>query len=216
MYQRVIKRFIDFCIALIALIVLSPLFVVVYVVAAFKIGKPVIFKQARPGWHEKIFYMYKFRTMTNAKGPDGKLLSDEDRMTPFGNFLRNTSIDELPQLINIIKGDMAIIGPRALLVDYLPLYSEEQHRRHDVRPGLVGLAALHGRNNQSWDSKFSYDEYYAKNISFLLDLKIFFGAIKVTLSREGVSEEGQATMQRLDEYLKEKKDESFNYRTSSR
>jgi lipopolysaccharide/colanic/teichoic acid biosynthesis glycosyltransferase len=201
-YRKVVKRAIDATLATCSLVILSPLLGVVYVIAAKEMGRPVIFKQKRPGYHEKIFEMYKFRTMTDEKDADGNLLPDEKRLTKFGEFLRNTSIDELPQLVNIIKGDMAIIGPRALLVDYLPLYTKEQHHRHDVKPGLVGLAALHGRNNQSWDSKFKYDLKYARNVSFKLDWKVFLGAIKVTLSRDGVAEEGQATMERLDEYLK--------------
>lgn len=203
-YSKYIKRTIDVIIAVFGLVVLSPILCVVYIISAQTMGRPVIFKQSRPGYHEKIFEMYKFRTMTDERDENGKLLPDEQRITKFGEFLRNTSIDELPQLVNILKGDMAIIGPRALLVDYLPLYTEEQHHRHDVKPGLVGLAALYGRNNQSWDSKFKCDIYYAKNVSFKLDVKVFFGAIRVTLSRKGVSENGYATMQRLDEYLKEK------------
>ncbi len=183
----------DFVISLCALIVLSPVLLIVAVLVRVKLGSPVIFAQERPGYKEKIFKMYKFRTMTDERDEDGKLLPDEIRLTGFGKCLRKTSLDELPELINIIKGDMSIIGPRALLVRYLPYYTEEQHRRHNVVPGLVGLAALHGRNNQSWESKFYYDLQYVDNISFALDLKIFFGAVKVVLKRDGVNQEGQAT-----------------------
>lgn len=176
-----------------ALIILSPLLLITALLVRIKLGSPVLFIQKRPGYKEKIFKMYKFRTMTDEKDQEGNLLPDEIRLTKFGKFLRKSSLDELPELINIIKGDMSIIGPRALLVQYLAYYSKEQHRRHDVLPGLVGLAALHGRNNQSWNDKFKYDLQYVDNISFGLDCKIFFGAIKVVLKQEGVSLEGNAT-----------------------
>lgn len=202
MYIKYGKRMIDFVLSLFALIVLSPILLVTAVLVKFKLGSPVIFAQERPGYHEKIFKMYKFRTMTDERDSEGNLLPDEIRLTRFGSFLRKTSLDELPELVNIIKGDMSIIGPRALVVKYLPYYTEEQHRRHDVVPGLVGLAALHGRNNQSWEDKFKYDIEYVDNISFLLDLKILLGAVVVVLKREGVQQEGQATMEDFAETVR--------------
>lgn len=203
-YRRYIKRALDLIFATLALIVLSPVLLVTAILVRIKLGSPVIFAQERPGYKEKIFRMYKFRTMTNEKDESGKLLPDEKRLTSFGKFLRKTSLDELPELINIVKGDMSIIGPRALLVSYLPYYTPEQHRRHDVVPGLVGLAALHGRNNQSWDDKFKYDIEYVDNISFGLDLKILFGAVGVVLKREGVNLEGHATTENFIESVKKK------------
>lgn len=193
MYQRYVKRALDLICAIPVLIVISPVLLVIAVLVRIKHGSPVIFAQERPGYKEKIFKMYKFRTMTNEKDADGKLLPDEKRLTKFGEFLRRTSLDELPELWNIVKGDMSIIGPRALLVQYLPYYTPEQHRRHDVMPGLVGLAALHGRNNQSWEDKFKYDIEYVDHISFLFDLKILFGSVEVVLKREGVTLDGHAT-----------------------
>lgn len=203
MYQKYIKRILDLVCTIPALIVLSPVLLVVAILVRIKHGSPVIFAQERPGYKEKIFKMYKFRTMTNEKDENGKLLPDEKRLTKFGKFLRKSSLDELPELWNIIKGDMSIIGPRALLVKYLPYYTPEQHRRHDVVPGLVGLAALHGRNNQSWDDKFKYDIEYVDNISFLMDLKILFAAVKVVLKREGVNMDGHATTENFIDSLKE-------------
>lgn len=193
MYQRYVKRVLDLICTIPALIVLSPILLVVSILVRIKHGSPVIFAQERPGYKEKIFKMYKFRTMTNEKDAEGNLLPDEKRLTKFGKFLRKSSLDELPELWNIVIGDMSIIGPRALLVKYLQYYTPEQHRRHDVMPGLVGLAALHGRNNQSWDDKFKYDTEYVDNISFLLDLKILLGAVKVVFKREGVNMDGHAT-----------------------
>lgn len=203
MYQKYIKRILDLVCSIPALIILSPVVLVIAIVVKIKHGNPVIFAQERPGYKEKIFKMYKFRTMTNEKDENGKLLPDENRLTKFGEFLRKFSLDELPELWNIIKGDMSIIGPRALLVKYLPYYTPEQHRRHDVMPGLVGLAALHGRNNQSWDDKFKYDIEYVDNISLLMDLKILFGAVKVVLKGEGVNMDGYATTENFIDSLKE-------------
>lgn len=202
MYIKFGKRMIDFVLSLFALIVLSPVLLVTAVLVKVKLGSPVIFAQERPGYHEKIFKMYKFRTMTDERDSQGNLLPDAMRLTKFGSFLRKSSLDELPELVNIIKGDMSIIGPRALMVKYLPYYTAEQHRRHDVVPGLVGLAALHGRNNQSWEDKFKYDIEYVDNISFLLDLKILLGAVVVVLKREGVQQEGQATMEDFTETVR--------------
>ncbi len=203
-YRKYVKRIFDLIFAILALIILSPILLVTAILVHVKLGSPVIFAQERPGYKEKIFRMYKFRTMTNEKDEKGKLLPDEKRLTSFGRFLRKTSLDELPELVNIVKGDMSIIGPRALLVSYLPYYTPEQRRRHDVVPGLVGLAALHGRNNQSWDDKFKYDIKYVDNISFRLDCKILFGAVGVVFKREGVNLEGYATTENFIESVKKK------------
>lgn len=192
-YAKYIKRFIDIVISLLGLIILSPVMLVVAVLVGKKLGKPVIYKQQRPGYKEKIFWLYKFRSMSDARDEKGKLLPDEIRLGEFGKKLRALSLDELPQLWNILKGDMSIIGPRPLLVSYLDRYSEEQHRRHDVRPGLFGLAGVNGRNAQSWESKFAYDIEYVDNISFKLDIQIFFKCIYTVLSRKGVAEEGRET-----------------------
>ncbi len=192
-YAKYIKRLLDILIALFGILVFGWLFCVVWVLVRTKLGKPAIFVQKRPGYHEKIFSLYKFRTMTNQRDEKGELLPDEQRLTKFGKFLRSTSLDELPQLWNILKGDMSLIGPRPLLVSYLDRYTEEQHRRHDVRPGLFGLAGVNGRNAQSWESKFAYDIEYVDNVSFMLDLKIFVKCIAIVLKREGVSDEGVAT-----------------------
>jgi undecaprenyl phosphate N,N'-diacetylbacillosamine 1-phosphate transferase len=173
-YRRYIKRPMDFILSLIAIIVLAPVLLVVAVLIRIKLGSPVLFKQKRPGLNEKIFTLYKFRTMTDERDENGELLPDAARLTKFGRMLRSTSLDELPELVNILKGDMAIIGPRALLVHYLPLYNEEQKQRHTVKPGLSGLAMAKGRNALTWEEKFAYDTYYANHVSFLLDVKIIF------------------------------------------
>ena len=195
MYKNCLKRCIDFILSVIALIVLSPVLLILWVTVRIKMGKPAIFTQLRPGHKEKIFKIYKFRTMTDEKDENGELLPDEKRLTPFGLFLRRTSLDELPQLINIIKGDLAIIGPRPLLVQYLPLYNEYQRKRHDVRPGFTGYAQVNGRNAISWQEKFALDVWYTENISFWLDLKVFFKTIKAVVKSDGVSSETSATME---------------------
>lgn len=169
MYQKYVKRLLDFIISLLAVIILSPVFLVIAVLVRIKLGKPVIFKQKRPGLNEKIFTLYKFRTMTNEKDKDGNLLPDSERLTEFGKMLRSTSLDELPELFNILKGDMSIVGPRPLLVQYLPLYNEQQRRRHLVRPGLTGLAQINGRNAISWEDKFDLDIKYVDNVKFFND-----------------------------------------------
>lgn len=192
-YRKYIKRLLDFTLSLVAIIILSPVLLIFALLVKNKLGSPVIFKQKRPGLNEKIFTLYKFRTMTDERDKFGELLSDEIRITKFGRFLRSTSIDELPQLINILKGDISIIGPRPLLVSYLPLYNEEQRHRHDVRPGLVGLAGVRGRNAQSWNDKFNHDIEYVNNLSFVLDCKIFFLALYIVFKRSGVNQEGEAT-----------------------
>ena len=168
---------------------------IVAILVKIKLGSPVLFKQERPGKNEKIFRMYKFRTMTDKKDENGNLLPDEIRLTKFGKLLRSTSLDELPELFNILKGDMSIVGPRPLLVKYLPLYNEYQKHRHDVRPGFTGWAQCNGRNALSWEEKFDLDVYYTKHVSFLLDLRIIFKTIKIVLFREGISSETSVTME---------------------
>ena len=195
MYKHFFKRVFDFIIALVALILLSPIFLIVMIGLYFaNQGKPFFF-QARPGLNEKIFKIIKFKTMNDKKDANGNLLSDAERLTPIGAFVRKTSLDELPQLINVLKGDMAIIGPRPLLPQYLPLYSETQKSRHNVRPGITGWAQVNGRNAISWSKKFELDVWYVDNISLILDVKIFFLTIKKVIVREGISQEGQVTME---------------------
>ena len=195
MYAKYIKRWLDFILSLFAIIVLSPILLIVALLVRIKLGSPVIFKQERPGLHEKIFTLYKFRTMTDKKDKDGNLLPDDQRLTKFGKLLRSTSLDELPELFNILKGDMSIVGPRPLLVKYLPLYNEHQKHRHDVRPGFTGWAQCNGRNAISWEEKFDLDIYYVKHVSFILDLSIIFKTIKIVFLREGISSNTSATME---------------------
>lgn len=194
-YRKFIKRPMDFILSLIAIIVLSPVFLVVAILVKIKLGSPILFKQQRPGLNGKIFTMYKFRTMTDERDENGELLPDDIRLTKFGRFLRSTSLDELPELLNIIKGDMSIVGPRPLLVQYLPLYNDHQKRRHEVRPGLSGLAQINGRNAISWEEKFDLDVKYVDNISFIGDWKIIFLTIKKAFVREGINSETAATME---------------------
>ncbi|MBU3220672.1 sugar transferase [Clostridium algidicarnis] len=195
MYMRYFKRPMDFVLSLIAIIVLSPVMLVVSILVRTKLGSPVIFKQKRPGLNEKVFTMYKFRTMTDGKDENGDLLPDGIRLTKFGRFLRNTSLDELPELFNILKGDMSIIGPRPLLVKYLPLYNEHQKHRHDVKPGLSGLAQISGRNAISWEDKFNLDVEYVDSVSFIGDWKIILSTLKKVLIREGISSNTTVTME---------------------
>jgi undecaprenyl phosphate N,N'-diacetylbacillosamine 1-phosphate transferase len=185
-YEKYIKRPQDFCCALAAIIVLSPIMAVTAVLVRVKLGAPVIFKQERPGLHGKIFTLYKFRTMTDAKDKNGNLLPDEVRLTKFGKMLRSTSLDELPELLNILRGDMAVVGPRPLLVEYLPYYTKEEKHRHDVRPGLTGLAQINGRNTLTWEEKFSYDIKYVKNISFVSDVKIILKTVEKVFKRSDI------------------------------
>lgn len=194
-YRRFIKRSMDFILSLIAIIMLSPVFLIVAFLVKTKLGSPVLFKQERPGLNGTIFKMYKFRTMTDEKNENGELLPDSVRLTNFGKFLRSTSLDELPGLFNIFKGDMSIIGPRPLLVQYLPLYNEHQKRRHEVRPGLSGLAQVNGRNAISWEEKFNYDVEYVDSASFTTDWKIILLTIKKVFIREGINSETAATME---------------------
>lgn len=195
MIYKYIKRILDIISSLLAIIILSPLLGVLTVIGAFEMKGNPFFAQERPGKDEKIFKLVKFRTMTNAKDKDGNLLSDADRLTRYGKFLRNTSLDELPELFNILKGDMSVIGPRPLLVKYLPRYNEHQHRRHEVKPGLSGWAQVNGRNAISWEDKFNYDVEYVDNYSIVMDIKILFMTILNVLKREGISSETSATME---------------------
>ena len=192
---KLIKRIMDFLVSALSIIILSPVLIVLAILVRIKLGGPVIFRQERPGLNGKIFKLYKFRTMTDAKDESGNLLDDEYRLTGFGKKLRATSLDELPELYNILKGDMSIVGPRPLLVKYLPLYSDEQRRRHDVRPGLTGLAQVSGRNAITWTEKFSKDIEYVDNISLGLDISIFFRTIYCVLKKEGINSESAATME---------------------
>ena len=194
-YEKYIKRPLDFVLASGALGVLSPIMGVTAILVKTKLGSPVLFTQERPGKDEKIFKIYKFRTMTDKRDEDGELLSDEVRLTKFGKLLRSTSIDELPELINIVKGDMAVVGPRPLLVRYLPLYSEHQHKRHNVRPGLTGYAQAHGRNALTWEEKFNMDVDYTESISFKTDALIIWDTLMAVLKKDGINSETSATME---------------------
>lgn len=193
-YELYLKRLLDIILSLAAIIVLAPVFLLITILVRKKLGKPVLFTQERPGLNEKIFKMYKFRSMTDERDENGELLPDEVRLTKFGKFLRSTSLDELPELFNILKGDMSVVGPRPLLVKYLPLYNEKQKHRHDVQPGLTGWAQVNGRNSITWEQKFEYDIEYSQNISFALDSKIFFLTVKKVFFKEGISAKGEATM----------------------
>ena len=194
-YERYIKRPQDFCCALVAAIVLSPVMLVTALLVGLKLGRPVIFKQERPGLNGKVFTLYKFRTMTDEKDTEGNLLPDDARLTKFGKLLRSTSLDELPELFNILKGDMSVVGPRPLLVRYLPLYNAHQSRRHEVRPGFTGYAQVHGRNAISWEEKFDLDVEYVDHVTFVGDWKIIFQTVRTVLKREGISSESSVTME---------------------
>lgn len=190
-----IKRTFDFFVSLFAIIILLPVIVAVAVLIRFKLGSPILFTQQRPGFNGTVFKMMKFRTMLDGKDKHGNLLPDNERMTKFGAFLRSTSLDELPGLFNVLKGDMSLVGPRPLLVQYLPLYSTEQARRHNVRPGITGWAQVNGRNAISWEDKFKLDVWYVDNQSFWLDLKILFLTVKKVFVREGISADGHVTIE---------------------
>lgn len=204
---RYIKRFFDIFSSLIAIIILSPVLIITAILVRTKLGSPVLFKQERPGKDEKIFTLMKFRTMTDEKDENGELLPDEVRLTKFGQFLRSTSIDELPELFNILKGDMSVIGPRPLLVRYLPRYNEHQHRRHEVRPGLSGWAQVNGRNTVSWEDKFNMDVEYVDNYSLVMDIRILFMTVLNVLKHEGISSETSATM---EEFMGNEVEETVN------
>lgn len=191
-YRRYFKRPMDFVLSLLAIIVLSPVLLVVAILVRTKLGSPVIFKQKRPGLNEKIFTLYKFRTMTDERDKFGELLPDSVRLTKFGKFLRSTSLDELPELFNILKGDMSIVGPRPLIVDYLPYYTEEERHRHNVRPGLTGLAQINGRSFISWEEIFEYDLAYVSGILFISDMKIIWSTVGKVLARKNIADITQA------------------------
>ena len=186
MYKNCIKRLLDILLSLLILVLFCWLYLILAVLVRVNLGSPVLFKQARPGKDEKIFNMYKFRTMTDKKDSEGNLLPDEQRITKFGTFLRKTSLDELPEFFNILKGDMSFIGPRPLLVKYLPYYNERERLRHSVRPGLTGYAQAHGRNAISWEKKFEYDIYYVEHLSFATDITVIIDTVKAVLSHDGV------------------------------
>ncbi|MGP3560197.1 sugar transferase [Geobacillus sp. BK01] len=191
------KRSFDFIVALIALAVLSPIMVVTAILVHWKLGSPVLFKQQRPGLHGKPFYLYKFRTMTDERDENGELLPDHLRLTPFGQFLRKYSLDELPQLFNVLKGDISLVGPRPLLMEYLELYTPEQARRHEVKPGITGWAQVNGRNAISWEEKFKLDVWYVDNRTFWLDIKILFLTVIKVLKKEGINQSEYVTMEKF-------------------
>lgn len=201
MYKLLFERLLDFILSLVALIVLSPIMLIIAIMIRIKLGKPVIFKQKRPGKDEKIFEMYKFRTMSDKRDRKGNLLSDEDRLTKFGKLLRATSLDELPELFNILKGDMSIVGPRPQLVRDMVFMSDKQRKRHSVRQGLTGLAQVNGRNNISWEDKINYDLKYIDKITFINDFKIIMNTVLKVFKREGVSTEGMDTAEDFGDYL---------------
>lgn len=188
------KRFMDLLLASLGLMVLFPIISCTAILIKFKLGSPIIFKQQRPGLHGNLFHVYKFRTMTNARDSQGELLPDHLRLTPFGKFLRKLSIDEFPQLFNVIKGEMSLIGPRPLLTEYLTLYTEEQGKRHNVKPGITGWAQINGRNAITWEEKFKLDVWYVENQSFMLDLKILFFTVKKVITSDGISSQNHVTM----------------------
>ncbi|MFD3003686.1 sugar transferase [Pontibacter toksunensis] len=205
LYQRYFKRPLDFIISFIALIILLPVFLLVALLLLIANRGDVFFVQPRPGKHEKVFRVIKFKTMNDQKDSQGRLLPDEQRLTPVGNFVRKTSLDEIPQLLNVLKGDMSLIGPRPLLVDYLPWYDERQKRRHEVRPGITGWTAVNGRNAISWDRKLEQDVWYVENLSFALDVKILVLTVGKVLKSEGVTAQGHATMPSFIEYVQQKR-----------
>ncbi|UVI33710.1 sugar transferase [Paenibacillus spongiae] len=196
-FQLLLKRTVDLTVSLPAIALLSPVIALTALAVRIKLGGPVLFKQQRPGKFGVPFHVYKFRTMTDARRPDGELLPDEVRLTAFGKLLRKLSLDELPQLFNVVRGDMSLIGPRPLLMEYLPLYSDEQARRHDLRPGITGWAQVNGRNSVSWEEKFRLDVWYVDHQSFWLDLKIAFMTVFKVMKREGIQQEGQATVRKF-------------------
>ena len=195
MYAKFIKRFLDILLSFCAIVILSPLLLLLTLIGSINMKGNPFFTQERPGFHEKVFKLIKFRTMTNEKDKDGNLLPDEVRLNSYGKFLRSTSLDELPELFNILRGDMSLIGPRPLLVRYIDRYNSEQRHRHDVRPGLTGYAQAHGRNGLTWEDRFAMDVWYTKNVTFINDMRIFFDTIKVVIKREGISSETSATME---------------------
>ena len=200
MYRKFIKRFLDILLSLIALIVASPIFLIISILVLIFLGRPIFFKQPRSGKNEKIFNMYKFRTMTDKKDENGNLLPDEKRLPKFGKILRKTSLDELPELLTILFGKMSLVGPRPLVVKYLPYYTEEEHHRHDVRPGLTGWAQVNGRNNLNWDERFKLDIEYVEKLSFIFDVKIVFLTIKKVLKGSDITVSGTGKVIEFDKY----------------
>lgn len=207
MYKKYIKRTLDFILSLIAIVILSPILLIIAIFVKIKLGSPVIFKQQRPGKNEKIFTLYKFRTMTDKKDENGNLLPDSERLIKFGKLLRSTSLDELPELVNILKGDMSIVGPRPLAIQYLPYYTEKERHRHDVRPGLTGLAQINGRNCLNWEERFKFDIEYVKNITLIGDLKIILKTIKKVFKHEDIVVRGEGKTIDFDKYRKNKQGE---------
>lgn len=210
LYKNYIKRPMDFIVATVTLIVLSPVLIGTAILVRINLGSPILFKQERPGCHEEIFTLYKFRTMTNERDAEGHLLPNNKRLTKFGRFLRSTSLDELPELMNIIKGDMSIIGPRPLAVEYLPYYTDEERMRHSVKPGLSGLAQINGRNTASWEQRFQDDLNYIANITFYHDVKIMMKTLVKVMKRADVGEAGVDTPMDFDQYRKEKQKASLS------
>ena len=210
MYKRFFKRPIDIFCALAAIIVFSWLYIIVAILVRVKLGSPVLFKQERPGLNGKIFKLYKFRTMTDERDEEGNLLPDDVRLTKFGKLLRSTSLDELPEAFNILKGDMSVIGPRPLAVKYLPYYTEQEMRRHDVRPGLSGLAQVNGRNALQWEDRFAYDLEYVNNISFCMDVKIVFMSALKMLKRSDIVERGTGKVVDFDTYRKQQQEAAYD------
>ena len=207
MYRKFFKRFLDIIISLIFILCFWWLYIVIAILVRIKLGSPVLFKQDRPGLNEKKFKMYKFRTMTDEKDKDGNLLPDAERLTKFGKFLRSTSLDEIPELWNVLKGEMSLVGPRPLLVDYLGYYSDEENKRHNVKPGITGWAQINGRNALSWEEKFKYDLEYVNNVSFIFDLKIIFLTIKKVIKKEDISDfKNENKEERFDDYRREQRE----------
>lgn len=210
MYRCFFKRFLDFILSLLAIIVLSPVMIIIAIMVKIKLGSPIIFSQKRPGKNEKIFKMYKFRSMTNQRDEQGNLLPDDMRLTKFGKLLRSTSLDELPELFNILKGDMSIVGPRPLAVIYLPWYNEKEKHRHDVKPGLTGLAQINGRNGLQWEKRFEKDIYYVNNISFFLDVKIIYKTLEKVIKKDGVTIRGTTNIIDFHTYRKQQIEKENN------
>ena len=199
-----LKRTFDFIASLLGLTLFFPVLLVVYFLVRVKLGRPVLFSQVRPGLNGKPFLMYKFRTMTNEADTKGVLLPNEERMTPFGTFLRSASLDELPELVNVLKGEMSLVGPRPLLMDYIPYFTNDQKRRHEVKPGITGWAQVNGRNAIGWEKKLELDVWYVENRTFWLDLKILYSTMKKVIIRDGITHEGSVSMPRFDEYMQQK------------
>ena len=202
MYEKFFKRVFDCFLSGIALIVLSPVILVTALLVRIKLGSPVLFRQNRPGKNEKIFELYKFRSMSNARDEEGNMLPDSDKLSSFGRFIRSTSLDELPELLNIFKGDMSIVGPRPLAVQYLPYYNDEERKRHSVRPGLTGLAQVHGRNTTTWEERFAFDVKYVQHITVFEDIRIIIETIRVVFDRSGIGERGVDSPMDFDKYRK--------------